>query len=292
MDMSLEDRVRLIVECPEEIAHVASPTAFRVVDCLLTIEHPVQSIVSIISHSAVSDQLLYYFADGLKPVRGDGRKSHNKWLRAVDAVAAHANDNIERRAWSQKTVLEVLNDPQILGYLVDNYRGEITDPSHVLYHVNLDSYWNTRVRWFIAKGDLLRAWDELIKSVRGIAADHRVQSPHLHRISSKYLRPLVQSLFEALLAKGLVDPVTAGEHTIGWWQLYSACIGGTRTGRRRIQSPHMRGAEFKMLQIMGSPIEQLNREGVMVFRIGRHFRELRKRPRPEPRKNPGHRRRH
>ncbi|MBU0540533.1 hypothetical protein KKF59_02100 [Patescibacteria group bacterium] len=106
--------------------------------------------------------------------------------------------------------------------LFTTFRDELCSPEHPLFNsFSADEYWLAKVGRFIESGDFRRAWDELKKAKKGmlkhgISAKDDVDGLTFNmdpcnrcfQASNKCLASLVDRLFEAMVSKGEVQPLT------------------------------------------------------------------------------------
>lgn len=157
----------------------------------------------------------------------------------------------------------------------------LCDETHPLFGVAeelADEYWEGTVCHFVQRGDLKRAWDEVVKSrkglrksnkrpaVGGVAASQRFYCDpenRCYQASEKCMIRIVHCVYDALCEEGQINPVTSEDHVFN---------------RRRIK-PAIPGLDFA--KYFGSYINIreggdvfLSRTGAEVLVIAKYFSGL------------------
>jgi hypothetical protein len=205
-----------------------------------------------------------------------------KRVELLDAIIT-----IPRRVWlegnlSHHTIRTAFSRAEDFEHLLKCHRAVILQPDdeHWERCFSSDEYWRKRVRWYIAKGDHCRAWDELRKAWRGffVGAEEGIHrfgthdpAQHVFQASKEVLTECVRELFQVMNRSGEIPALTDDDCVLKYeyqwrngWSLAAgydfACLYRTQKGRighgdsRTV--PHI----FCV-------------EGAMVLKIAKHFRE-------------------
>ncbi|MFH0815019.1 MAG: hypothetical protein V1902_03030 [Candidatus Falkowbacteria bacterium] len=138
-----------------------------------------------------------------------------KRLELLDAVVT-ADEMIWHDAiLNAKTVANKFARAEDFEHLLKNHRDALLyqrDERPLFLFVPSDEYWRKRVRWYIAKRDWRRAWDEFRKARRGFFNGPKEEAPRFGKIdmtwycyeaSKETLVALIRELFNGMVSRGV-----------------------------------------------------------------------------------------
>ena len=185
---------------------------------------PVSRLVPMTHNSLFGDRLLLHLNSLVA-----GTKDAQEFHRAVAELSA----DFIGVAWEIETIDRVLAEADIRDLI--EHCPALLDGTHPWRgKVNLDPYWEWRVRRYLVRGDYRRTWDELNKARRGFAKTEKTpldtidrlfqqsqksemigevlyEGRHSYACSKTMLATLISDLFTAMVEKGLVATITEAD---------------------------------------------------------------------------------
>src|SRR3990167_1260392 len=152
-------------------------------------------------------------------------KDSNKRFELLDAVI-----RVPQRVWDDailnaQSVGEIFSGAEDFSHILKYHKDRFLNFERPEFAkcFSSDQFWLHRVRWYIAKGDFRRAWDELKRAWRGFFVGPKDTSVWLRGIrpnwyyyaaSKKVLAQLVHELYHGMLDKQIIDPITEDDHAL------------------------------------------------------------------------------
>lgn len=193
-------------------------------------------------------------------------------------------------------VAEKFSSAEDFEYILKHHRDILLDakrPDFAKYF-SADEYWLKRVRWYIGKSDVRRAWDELKKAWHGFFIGPNNAPPWERELCPDWYRyvalkstlaELVPELYVCMLSKNLVQPITEEDHVVRSAQVKMNIYRISKRGTAEAQyqrSVVVAGFEFarifRQLKEQHGDIMQpliLADEGAMILKIAEYFRQQR-----------------
>lgn len=167
------------------------------------------TLVHLIQNCLHSEQYLVHLA-GIAPTKSDPQSFYR-------VIATNSKRLVEESECDADIVTDILKKAD-LGDLFQQCPS-LSDEDHPLREKLIDAYWERRIRWFIGRGDLRRAWDELNKARPRIpiqqdfvVADEPHETEGMGRTANlQMLARLVNELFATMVTQDLLSPITNQE---------------------------------------------------------------------------------
>ena len=219
MESTLIAFADFVLENPGAMAHVHSIERGIAILDILAQRDPIDRLVPLTYHCMLGDRLLLHL-NSLAVTKNETEKFYR-------AVVDGSFDAFLVDTWSKETINNILANadfPDLLKHCPALYAED-----HVLRgNLDLDPYWERRVRRYLVRGDYRRTWDELNKARRGFPrpSDARpdtisYKSLHVGEViyegryqyacSKGMLATLIGDLFTAMMTEGFVTAVTEAD---------------------------------------------------------------------------------